>query len=121
MSIEIADFIGGLFYEAKAKTPREIRVATPEETERATMAVEKALETHQIMSYGRFWSFVTQKPVKQFNPSESMFAISLANAVKPGASALLVNRNGKYGNKAPAEQHAAFLKENGYETIPQQG
>lgn len=114
------DLVSDLFFEAKAKTPKTARAATSEETERATTAVNKALETHQIMTYGRFWSYVTQQPANKFRPSELMFTIALAEAVKPGASALLVNRNGKYGGKAPAEKHATFLKENGYESIPQQ-
>ena len=114
MSDGIADLLGDIFV-SKEKKAKVIRQATEEESERAATAVNKALETKSLMSYGRFWSYVTQQPRNKFRPSELNFTIRVAEAVQPGASALLVNRNGTYGKKAPAEQHVAFLKANEYD------
>jgi len=115
MSNDVVDLLEDLFAKPEEKKPRVIREATAEELERATLAVNKALETHGLMTYGKFWSYVTQQPKNKFRPSELSFTIKVADQVQAGASALLVNRSCKYGKKAPVEQHVAFLKENGYE------
>jgi hypothetical protein len=111
------DLMAGI---GKKKAKKEIRKATEEEQERATLAVTTALEKKSLMSYGRFWSYVTQRPVKDYRPSETAFAIRVADQVQAGASALLVNKGGRYGGKAPAEQHHKFLEENGFENLPEQ-
>ena len=92
----IADLLDSL-YTKKEKKERVIRSITAVEAERAATAVNKALEMKSLMTYGKFWSYVTGQPKNKFRPSDLLFTIKLAESVTAGGSALLVNVNGKYG------------------------
>lgn len=96
--------------------PKSKKVPTPldpQQVGKAKEAVEAALEAKRLMTYGKFFAYVTGK--EGYLPSYTGKAVRLAEEAMKGSSALLVNSSGKYGKGAPVAEHLAFLAEAGFE------
>jgi hypothetical protein len=78
--------------------------------------IETLIKNKQFVTWSDACKQVTGR---SFKPTDIKEVIAGFNAAVPGSDALIVDRECKYSYRAPVETHYAFLKTNGYETLPE--
>ena len=78
--------------------------------------IESTIASKTFVKWGEALTIVC--PGKTYRPSDTGTIIKAFEEELAGSSALLVNADGEYSVKAPAEAHKAFLKGLGYTVVP---
>jgi len=78
--------------------------------------IETLIKNQQFVTWSDAASKVTGRA---FKPTDIKEVVAAFNNAVVGSDALIVDRECKYSHRAPVEQHYAFLKANGYTTMPE--
>lgn len=97
---------------AKFEVTNELKAA-------ASKMVEELIEKKEVISFGNAAQHLGLiEETKQFRGSMCPQVIACVEAAREGASALLVDQNGKYATRKETENHPQFLQALGYTEIP---